>query len=293
LEARPHFTAWFVSQGTLAAMHVPPFADEKDAATFVLRRRLADAAAQTRFLYRLIDRLPYRLQYRIGEMMTSAGRLRHFYLRKKEIAHQVRILIENGAGQVVVLGAGLDVLASQLANEYPRLHFIEIDREGSQRFKKEALHGMLPANVELVSGNLDQPLSAVMSQSKLFRAGLPTVWVAESFFFFFLEKDVVRIMGDIGQLSAQGSYLLFTTIPPRKHGNFIGRHLQNLLLSKAKSPFEWMIYADKISSFLNNTGYELASQIDCAALHKRYMWGKFLINNGVAEDIHIAKTKKV
>lgn len=124
---KPDFTAWFVLQGLIAAMHQKVFSSPKNDAALKYLLPLAAEASKQRLMSRFIHALPYSWQYRIGNLTTSPDRMRHFYLRKQEIEKQVRrILAEGDVAQVVVLGAGLDVLTMRLAHELPQVKFIEI-----------------------------------------------------------------------------------------------------------------------------------------------------------------------
>ena len=93
---RPDFNAWFVMQGTLAAMHHLHYYGEGDNEILVLYELLARAANRTRVLPSIMYRLPYRWQYRVSEWVTHPGRLRHFYLRKKAIETYARALLDQG-----------------------------------------------------------------------------------------------------------------------------------------------------------------------------------------------------
>src|SRR4051812_47242588 len=115
LVPKPNFTAWFVMQGTIAAMRHPDFQDSANEKTLTLYQALSDAASKTRLISRIIHNLPYSWQYQIGMLVTDPGRLRHFCFRKREIEKQTRQLLDaKSIKQVIILGAGLDVLSLRL-----------------------------------------------------------------------------------------------------------------------------------------------------------------------------------
>ncbi len=281
-------------QGTVAAMHNPAFGRAEDSAALSYYKPLSDAASGTRLISRFIHSLPYAWQYAIGELVTNKGRLRHFYFRKKEIEKQARALL--GAGeikQVVILGAGLDVLALRLAKEYPAVKFIEIDTQESQAFKLAALRAAsvaMPGNVECIEGDLRDPLPGILLRARLHDVGIPTLWIAEGFFMFIPEESVVRILHEIRQLSAPASPLVFTTLPAKKVTSAAGHCVQTLYLHKEKSPFQWTIPLPEVPKFMKNAGFSVREQIAYGALHKRYMGQKFDDNHAIGEDMHIATT---
>lgn len=288
---KPDFTAWFVLQGWLAAMHRPEFAAQFDKKKIAMASRLAHAASRTRMSSRLIHALPFGLQYFIGDLVTSSGRLRHFCLRKMEIERCVRQALDEGAKQVVVLGAGLDLLACRLASDYTSVKFIEIDMESSQIFKEDALEaegGQLPVNVELLSGDLRQSLDQTLFKSKTFQRSQKTVWVAEGVLMFLPDEAVRRLFTEIKLLSASGSPVVFTTLPSKRLTPAFGHFMQTVFLKREKSPFQWVLPFDKMSEYVDNLGFTMQWQIDHAALHNKSDPNKSDNPQSLADNIHLA-----
>lgn len=289
---KPNFTAWFVMQGVIATMHQPLFASATNDASLELYAPLASAASKTRLISRIIYNLPYRLQYAIGDLVTNRGRLRHFYLRKKQIEKQVReLLVAGNVKQVVVLGAGLDVLSLRLAREYPDVLFIEIDTEESQRFKQAAFAAqkvVLPSNVATVAGDLRNPLQDILAGST-FASSKKTVWIAEGFFMFIPESSVVRILQEIKALCSAGAHIVFTSLPSKKVTSSAAYLLQSVYLKKEKSPFEWVIPFNDAPSFVEKIQYKMVSQISHDELHKNYSCCGGHKENSIGENIHLAR----
>src|ERR1700734_3172400 len=77
----------------------------------------------------LISLLPAKLAGLILDAILVPGMMQHFLFRKLLIESELhRFMSETGgAGQVVVLGAGLDTLAFRMAGKYPAARFFEID----------------------------------------------------------------------------------------------------------------------------------------------------------------------
>jgi methyltransferase (TIGR00027 family) len=292
---KPNFTAWFVMQGYLAALNHPDYKDESANARITLYKPLEEAASRTRLISRLIYWLPYRLQYKIGQMVTNPGRMRHFLFRKKEVEKQTRrLLAEQGAVQVVVLGAGLDLLALKLAEEFPGVNFVEIDTAESQAFKVGVLkkhYPHLPNNLEYIEGDLQNPLEGILKPSRLHDPNALTLWIAEGFFMFMQEDDVRRILSEVAKLSPVGSYVLFTSIPSIKITSKLSYLLQTFYLKREKSPFKWSIALDRVPIFADEIGYSVVMNLSCDMLHKNHMGHKFNGNQNFAENMHIAQSK--
>lgn len=290
---KPDFTAWFVLQGTIAAMHRAELYDAKDAEALSLYQILAQAGAKAWFLSKIIQRFPYGIQYKIGELVTHKGRLRHFLLRKKEIEKNTRkIISENDIRQVVVLGAGLDVLALRLAMEFPDIKFIEIDRTESQAFKINALalnDIKIPANMELVSGDLRNPLAEIFADSQLYKQELKTLWIAEGLFMFIPAENVPEIFRQVKAGCAPDSYFIFTTIAPKGQGGLLAETIQKLYLRQEKSQYSWAIFAHDVDKFIQKIGFQVVRQINSKLLHKNHSGYKSDINHKIGDDIHIAR----
>lgn len=290
---KPDFTAWFVLQGAVAAMHLPEFYSKDNETSLKLYETLASEAGKTRFISKIINKLPYSFQYRIGEFVTNSGRIRHFYLRKKEIEKQVRsFLVKENISQIVVLGAGLDTLALRLASEYKNIKFIEIDRQESQFFKKYALSKnniKIPDNMELLSGDLQNPLSDILRQSKFHDYKAKTLWIAEGLFMFIPQEAVEKLFRQIGVNSAADSKVIFTTLGMEEQGSGFARITQKFFLKKEKCQFRWVIPYEKVADFLQKLNFMAIEQINCKLLHKGYIDKKFDINHKIGDDIHIAK----
>jgi methyltransferase (TIGR00027 family) len=296
-QPKPDFTAWFVMQGIVATMRHPNFRELADEQAMRLYQPLSDASRKLRFVTRLATWLPYSWQHTIQEMVTNSGRLKFFCFRKKEIEKAVRkLLASDEITQVIVLGAGLDVLSMRLAPEYSRVNFIEIDREESQLFKAAAFKNAqieLPRNLEFIAGDLRDPLSEILANSKLHNLSARTIWIAEGFLMFVPEDSVVRIFKEIRAESALGSYAVFTTIPHAYPGGLIAQWIQKLYMRKEKCPYAWVVSSDKIKTFVEEQRYTLIDQISYEELQEKHNPKKIQPKKRLIEDIHIAKTSDV
>lgn len=290
---KPDFTAWFVLQGIIATMHLREFAGRYPESALELYQILAREAGKTRFVSKAIGCLPYAVQYKIGELVTNKGRLRHFYLRKKEIEKNTRKLVdEHKIEQIIVLGAGLDILALRLSREFQQLRFIEIDMEESQRFKEAALsaHNIkIPDNMELLSADLREKFSSILSASRLYKPATRTLWIAEGLFMFIPEANVPAIFTQIQENCASGSYFVFTTLAPKGQGSAVAKIIQNLFLNREKTAYHWTIFPELVPDYIQKFGFKMVEQINCNLLHKNHIGDKFDINHKIGDDIHIAK----
>jgi len=208
---------------------------------------------------------------------------------RKKARHR---LARDGIKQLVVLGAGLDVLALRLAKEFPDVNFIEIDRAESQAFKTAALlaHDMsLGDNIELVSGDLRNPLWEILAQSKLHNRGEKTLWIAEGLLMFMPEENVAALFEQLQNNCAPASYCIFTTVGSIGQRAICARMLRKLYLRVEKCPYHWVIDARNVSKFIMSWRYSMVEQVDCARLHRDRggNWGG--VGSAVGDDINVIK----
>lgn len=294
--SKPDFTAWFVMQGLIASMQQSKLKSKDDEVALKFLLPLMLEARKTRLLSTIVSSLPYSWQYRIGNIVSDSNRLRHFYLRKKEIQKNViSLIVEQNIEQIVVLGAGLDVLSVKLAVEYPNIHFIEIDMRESQKFKTNAFathRTPLPQNIEFIEGDLRNPLANVLRSSRNYSPHRKTIWIAEGFLMFIPEESITRIFKEILLISSQNSFVIFTTLPAIKQTTAFAYLIQTFFLHRENCPFKWVIPFDEVPSFMLKNGYKILNQINYTDLHKEYISGKKSFISVLKEHIHIAHMNK-
>lgn len=291
---KPDFSAWFVMQGIIATMRHPAHREAMDEQALALYQPLSDACRNVRPVARITGLLPYRWQHAISELVTNRGRLKFFCFRKKEIEKQTRKLLdEHGIKQVVVLGAGLDILSLRLAPEYSAVKFIEIDMEPSQRFKMDAFtqaRMRLPENVEFIAGDLRNPLSDILARARFYDASARTVWIAEGFLMFIPEASVIRLFKEIKAASAPGSCTIFTTIRSLFPGRMLTQWIRKYYMRRQDCPYVWSITIEELADFTRKLDFTLIDTISYDQVQESHGPDKNQLSESFTEDIHIAKS---
>ena len=98
--------------------------------------------------------------------LMMPGQFEGFGHRKIFVQQQVEAAIEQGARQVLVVGAGFDTLCLRLAPQQPDVQFFEVDHPSTSAAKAKgiALEGQ-PANMVQIAADLgERPLSKVLSE---------------------------------------------------------------------------------------------------------------------------------
>jgi len=99
--------------------------------------------------------------------LLMPGQFEGFGHRKIFVQQQVEAAIDQGARQVLVVGAGFDTLCLRLAPKHPHVQFFEFDHPATSTAKAKgiALEGQ-PTNMIQIAADLgERPLSKVLSAS--------------------------------------------------------------------------------------------------------------------------------
>ena len=133
-------------------------------------------------------------------------------VRTRAIDDLVREAIGGGAGQLVLLGAGLDSRAYRLP-EAGTIAVFEVDHPATQQAKRQRLGaclGRLPGNVRFLAVDFEKDDLETRLTEGGFDRGSPAVAVWEGVVSYLTEAAVRSTLACLGRLLAPGSRLIFT-----------------------------------------------------------------------------------
>lgn len=227
-----------------------------------LRAGLANLGEGTRRLASVACSRFARPLVRFLEWATVPDVILHFGLRKRLIEQTVRRAIAGGSTQVVVLAAGLDLLALKLSREGSAVRLIEIDHPATQRAKRILLEGVMPParDVTLIAADLatETPADA-LRRSKAFDERRSTVFVVEGLTMYLTESQVRSLLTGLGSTSG-AARLVFTFMEPDSRGRtrFVRQTaLLRAFLRLSGEPFQWGIPAASLPNFLAQCGWRV------------------------------------
>jgi len=237
----PSATARFVAEHILllgsrihALLEVPPEQIEWTA-------RVLEASGWSRGIFSSLRSM-------VVERFSIPGVRTHYVLRKKIIEREVRDAIGDGCRQVVIVGAGFDVLALRLAAEFPNIRFVELDHPATQ-VAKRVVAERYGSNVEFVSTDLrNTRIEVAVDRQK------KTVFVIEGVLMYFSEEQVIAILQSIRRAAIAGR-LIFTAMEADR---FAGSSwLANWWLKRRGEPFRWATAPDAVKDFLAPVGFDV------------------------------------
>jgi methyltransferase (TIGR00027 family) len=194
------------------------------------------------------------------------GQFEAFGHRKRFCDDQVREGIDNGATQVLVLGAGYDTLGWRLAPELSQVGFFEIDHPATARLKAKGIEAMGPrSNLYLIQEDLGRRrLVDVLGAHRSWDPGARTVVVAEGLLMYLSPEAVGDLFQQFAAITGPGSRVAFTYVATGTDGRpdagpWTGMVLW--LLAASGEPWLWSIRPGDLGPFLQAAGWKQAPNL--------------------------------
>jgi methyltransferase (TIGR00027 family) len=266
------------STALLIAVSAVHLSKERRYAELVRRDEAEQAAAVARVAGGWAARLvrwsafaPVRRASRALERAMLPGIQVHFRARKRVIEATVRRGLDEGFGQLVVVGAGFDWLLTTLAREGVAAKLVELDLPTNQAIKRRALEqtggvppGLTMVPVDLARTDLDEALRQVPREAG-FDPSAPTLFVAEGLLMYLSVDQVrrffrgaVRVSAKDGASGRRARTRVVCTVMRRKlDGDIKLTNMQRVLvgwLNRVGEPFKWGIPLDELGPFLAEFG---------------------------------------
>ncbi|HEX6240666.1 MAG TPA: SAM-dependent methyltransferase [Polyangiales bacterium] len=262
-EGQPSLTAFYVAFSRAVASHEPELARACD--DHVSEHLLP--ATLTRLMARVRDHQPsLRLLRRAALGMTE-----HLALRTRLIDDAVTGGVQNGARQLVVLGAGLDARAHRMPQLADVIVF-EVDHPSTQRFKRSKARAqpVLARELRYVPCNFERETFAAALAAAAFDPALPTLWIWEGVTMYLPPSVVAQSLAMISALSGVHSRLIASYLTPAPPGL---RHVEALglaLLGALSEPVHSHFEPHDMATLLAAHGFFVAADYRPRAVAKRY-----------------------
>ncbi|MFA9412616.1 MAG: class I SAM-dependent methyltransferase [Deltaproteobacteria bacterium] len=191
------------------------------------------------------------------------GQWEGFGHRKMFMNQQVEAAIEQGARQVLVLGAGFDTLCLRLAPKYPEVRFVEIDHPSTSVAKARGIEKVgQPENMIQIAADLgERSLPKVLSEDGHWDASQRSVVVAEGLFQYLTDEEVRGLLTDAAACTSPGSRIAFSHAIPGD------RKLLSALVRLISEPWKSEVRSEDLPSYVDGTGWAMISDVDDDAEH--------------------------
>ena len=212
---------------------------------------------------KLIRWLPASLHLKIMAIFFVPGMSAHFIARKKLIREQTEKAIANGIEQIVIVGAGFDILALTFAERHPNCRFMEMDLPGTQQQKQKALQ---LAGITLQKNTIFHPCD--LSQSNLleelkkipsFSIQQPALFIFEGVLMYVPEAAVAETFRQIATLHNETLVLFGAMAKHDCEYTYLQRALSWLADSVGEVIY-WVCPSTQMSQFMEQSGLSLREQ---------------------------------
>lgn len=200
------------------------------------------------------------------------GQFAEFGKRKAYFEAQARDAIAAGAHQILVLGAGYDLLCLRLAPEFPGVSFFEIDHPVTASAKRRGLDILgMPENLWQISIDLaETPLRDVLGNQDLWDESACSFVIAEALTQFLTEDVVKDLFETVDSLTGPSSRFGFTFIGWREQEKRpeAGPFTENVLadLKRRGEPWLWGTSIEGLSRLLEYTTWKLIQEVRPAGI---------------------------
>ena len=281
-------TAYTVAQGIVYSGRYSPDRQHVSNQLFESSEFILKSSREGRKLLKQLSNPAIRLFLKLFERLTLPGMSFHYVLRKTFIEHSVRNAIASGVKQVIVLGAGFDMLAYMLSKEFSEVEFLEIDHPATSKDKQNA------PNLHFSAVDFSQQsLREALSSNSDFDSVLSSVFVCEGVLMYLSESDVSHLLVSIRESVVGNCRFIFTSLEPlQSPQNDCGLILRLYLRAKSES-LAWFCSQSSISSVLKKQGFRLdesandvqiASKLMPNLRRKRFHKGEYVVNASKQES---------
>jgi methyltransferase (TIGR00027 family) len=209
-------------------------------------------------LLSLLCRLKLFFIFDFIEACTVKGFVAHVGARKEIIFSQIRDSLKAEVTQVVLLGAGLDLVGRWLSAQYPQVKFFELDHPASQR-QKRLFFPNSQENLRILPCDFTEYSMLGLLQEHNLNPEAGSLFVWEGVTMYLNEADIQRSLKEISQV-AKNPLVLFSFMNQRADGSiqfFKAPSWVDRLLAFGSEPFLWGIKRSDLPEFLRRQEWSL------------------------------------
>jgi methyltransferase (TIGR00027 family) len=204
----------------------------------------------------LLDRVPWPMLERaahVAERLVSPGFVAHYALRKFAVRQALlAAVVERGHRQVVLVGAGFDMMALSLPADCT---VIEADHPATQSLRRDASE---PPEITFVPVDLTvDRLEDALRRSPKFDPNADTVFVAEGLLMYLEPERVDALLADLAK--GPGARTVVLSIVTPDHAGRVRIHSQrrvvDWIMRWIDEPFVWGESPEKLRRTLDRHGF--------------------------------------
>jgi methyltransferase (TIGR00027 family) len=268
-------TAFIVAASLAKLAQSPRWRPLLSGETIRLNSAFVNQGADTAFK-RLFKSLPAAFCEEAMNRLFVPGMMLHFLCRKRFVGDEVRRAIANGIEQVVVVGAGFDVAALELARKHRAVQFFEIDLPATQAAKLNILSSIgdeVPENCAFIPGDCTRIGKSDFQRCGRFKSDASSIVVLEGLLMYLPKAAVVNMLTNLRFLLGERLSLVFGAIAASDDQGPWQMRTVNSALRRLGEPTQWHCSRSEMGLFLASLGYKLERCVTYRELQAAYLRG--------------------
>ena len=273
--ASPSFTAFCIAQVHSALYNDPSWRNKLELSSddVAWYRDFSQACIKYGFIFRLLNKLPYRTKVWLFGNVLFYGMAQHYVARKKYIEKTVIEAFDLGVDQIVNLGAGFDTLCIRFAKKNPEKIFFEIDHPDTQNVKLWALQKAAynAPNIHFFSHDFVQHgIGKKLRSHPSFDVKKPVCFILEGVTVYLDAEQNAALFRSMKDSSDSSVSVAFGAVEVAKvQKKIIERAVETILRVRSEN-YQWKIDSDSMPEFLLQSGFELKDYMSYAKLQRDF-----------------------
>jgi len=276
--SKPSHTAAKVARGVAFLAREPDYACllPVGCADSIEKFALASGAMKP-WMLRMFDNDFYRRSVLGNTNRFWPGEMMRIVLRKRFVDDEVRAAINEGASQLLIVGAGFDTVGIRVANDYPNVQVVELDMPATAISRQETIEQLgwrrgnhIVVGADLGVTSLQESLEGVSVWSRDARS----VVLAEGVLMYLTRKEADRFLAGVKSNTGDTSRLVFTYLTADPSGKpYMGKAsgFSRVSLALLGETLRWGLREGELEEFLESGGYELLGPAERYHLGERYL----------------------
>jgi len=226
--------------------------------------------------------------------LMQAGAAAPIVLSRSRYAEELmESAVEQGVGQFVLLGAGLDTFAFRRPDLLQRIALFELDHPATQKHKQRRLDELgweVPHNLHFVPVDFTRNRLADVLQASGFDVQVPSFFSWLGVTYYLTRSEVLATLQEVAGISAPGSSIVFDYLDadaydPRLASPRVRRMIESVheLGEPMLSGFDPLLLGDDLA----RTGLTLVEDLCPMDIHLRYFMGR-TDHYRACEHVHFA-----
>lgn len=199
-------------------------------------------------------------------------------------------LAKQGLKQIVVLGAGFDLMAVRRRYDLQDVTIFELDHPATQAIKRSTISDWMPGNLRLIPVNFENDDFTEKLSENSFDPEAKTLvsWLGVTY--YLTEPAIEKTFSLLSTFCKPGTHLVFdyllsSVIDGTTEEKAALRHAK--FVARVGEPWLWGIAPEQLPEFLSRFGFNLITDYDAVKLRNLYRHDRPLMNYmRIAHCIH-------